>query len=172
MRGISWFFMIGLGLSWVAEARQTSPKWDVGGTVGLLSANPAPTDDPSARRGDDFLGPTVIGPASLGEMVWQFYDNAWVHPYVFAGIGYDNERRETFVPPQFYYPDPRTPGAPLVAAPSSTTSPDTIHRVGINAGFGAKIYLSHNGFFNAALLISHARPARTASIVGGFGIDF
>jgi len=44
--------------------------------------------------------------------------------------------------------------------------------VGVTAGFGAKVYITRNGFFNAALVVSHARPARTASIIGGFGIDF
>jgi hypothetical protein len=107
-----------------------------------------------------------------GRLVWQFFDNAWVHPYVFGGVVYDAERRETYIPQQYYYPDPRNQSPPQVLAPATNTGPETVHRVGGIAGVGAKIYLSRNAFFNTAFVMSHAKPARTASIIGGFGVDF
>ena len=42
-------------------------------------------------------------------VVYQFYENAWVHPYVFGGAGVDFERRRSEVPEQFYY----SPNGPL-----------------------------------------------------------
>lgn len=105
-----------------------------------------------------------------GRTVWQFFDNAWVHPYVFGGLTYDNDRVETSAAPQFYYPDPRTPGLRAPLTPDAATR--IVHRFGVNAGVGTKVYLTPNAFFNAALVMSYARPARTASVIGGFGVDF
>ncbi|HWI20248.1 MAG TPA: hypothetical protein VNT81_20985 [Vicinamibacterales bacterium] len=49
MRRISWIFIIFVGLVvGSAEARQAAdhPRWDAAASIGLLSANPAPADDP------------------------------------------------------------------------------------------------------------------------------
>lgn len=118
-----------------------------------------------------------------GRLVWQFFDNAWVHPYVFGGVVYDADRVKTFIPPfafaeasaqltQPLYPDQRNPTPPMALAPETRTGPETLHRIGATAGFGAKVYITRNAFFNTGFVASYARPARTASIVGGFGFDF
>jgi hypothetical protein len=222
MRRIALIFIVTVSFWADLAGAQTSsdrPKWDAAASIGLLSANPAPADDPyggdwyfegryaasigrywtehlktelelmTSTEGERHVQhySTVPGVPPFytytaherhtlrqvsGRMVWQFFDNAWVHPYVFGGVSVDADRREIFVPPQYYYPDPRSPASQLIAAPTANGAPETIRRVGVNAGVGAKIYITRNGFFNAALVVSHAKPARTASIVGGFGIDF
>lgn len=107
-----------------------------------------------------------------GRTVWQFLDNAWVHPYVFGGVVIDVDRVETTAPPFSYNPDPRASSSQLIRAPGLEEGPRTGHRVGFTAGFGTKVYLTSSAFFNATLVVSHAKPARTASVLGGFGMDF
>lgn len=106
-----------------------------------------------------------------GRTVWQFFDNAWVHPYVFGGVIYNADRVRAIVPSQWLY-DPRSPNAPLIPSPLVNEEAHTVHRVGITAGAGAKFYMSPNAFFNTAVVMSHARPATTASLIGGFGVEF
>jgi hypothetical protein len=222
MGRISWIFVVLVGFVAGSANAQTlaQPKWDVGSSVGLLSASPRPSDEPygsdwyfegryavsigrywtehlktevelvTSGEGERFAQrystapgvPPYSYPYTVqerhtlrqvsGRMVWQFFENAWVHPYIFGGVVYDAERRETLIPPQYYYPDPRTQTPPLTLAPASRTGPETVHRVGASAGFGAKVYITRNAFFNTAFVVSRATPARTASILGGFGFDF
>lgn len=106
-----------------------------------------------------------------GRTVWQFFENAWVHPYVFAGLVYDADHVATFVPPQWLY-QPRTPDASLIQSPPQTLDAMTVHRFGATAGVGAKLYASPRVFVNTAVVVSYARPSTTTSIIGGFGVDF
>jgi hypothetical protein len=220
MLRISWIFAALLAIpTGRAEAQQFEPpKWDASATIGLLSADPSPTDEPYSddwyfvgryaasigrywtdhfktelelvtsnggeRYVQRFSNVPGVPPAYTysvherhtlrqvsGRMVWQFFENAWVHPYVFGGVAYDADRQQTFVPLQYYAPDARAPASQLIVAPADNAT-KTVDRVGVIGGFGAKVYLSRNAFFNTALVVSHAKPARTASIIGGFGIDF
>ncbi len=106
-----------------------------------------------------------------GRTVWQFFENAWAHPYVFAGLVYDADRVETFVPSQWLY-QPRTPDAPLIPSPPQAPDAVTVHRLGATAGLGAKLYASPRVFVTTAVVVSYARPSTTTSIIGGFGVDF
>ena len=47
-----------------------------------------------------------------------------------------------------------------------------MHRVGAMVGAGAKLYLSPRAFANTAVLVTHAKPMKTVSVLLGFGIDF
>jgi hypothetical protein len=222
MRRTWWICVVLLGfLAPDSEAQQlANPKWDVGASVGLLSASPSPADEPyggewyfegryavsighywtehlktevefaTSGEGERYIqryssvpgAPPFSYPYTVheshtlrqvsGRLVWQFFDNAWVHPYVFGGVVYDADRVASYVPPQYYHPDPRNPSSPTVLAPAAHSGPETMHRIGATAGFGAKVYMTRNAFFNTAFVVSQANPARTASILGGFGIDF
>ena len=53
MRTISWIFPILLGISVVAEAQPASPKFEVGGSVGIISAMPG---ENLSEYGDSWYG--------------------------------------------------------------------------------------------------------------------
>lgn len=106
-----------------------------------------------------------------GRVVWQFLDNTWVHPYVFGGVTLDAQRQMTFIPEQFFYPDPRTPSNRIQVTPEIQQE-DTSYRFGPIAGAGAKMYVTRTAFFNAAVVTSYSNPTRTVSFIGGFGVDF
>lgn len=110
-----------------------------------------------------------------GRVAWQFFENRWVHPYVFGGVALEAERRWVWVPEQFYYQpasDPR--GAPnrIALSPSVDSGPDTNYRAGAIAGLGTKIYVSRQAYFNTSLLMAQARSSRNVSFNAGFGWDF
>jgi hypothetical protein len=104
--------------------------------------------------------------------VWQFYDNAWVHPYLNAGVVADFDRVRRFSP-EFYYPpgDPRL--GPLgTVRPEINLEPDTDYRAGISFGGGSKFYISPSAYVNAGVQLTYAKPAATVSLLAGFGVEF
>ena len=104
--------------------------------------------------------------------VWQFYDNAWVHPYLNAGVVVDIDRVRRFSP-EFYYPpgDPRL--GPLgTVRPTINLEPDTDYRAGISFGGGSKFYVSQSAYVNAGMQLTYAKPAATVSLLAGFGVEF
>lgn len=106
-------------------------------------------------------------------VVWQLLDNRWVHPYLLAGVALDADRQRAFIPEQYrYLGDGRTPAIRHTLVPEQTEGPDTVHRVGAMLGAGAKLYFSPTVFANTVLLVTHAKPAKTVSLVVGLGIDF
>jgi hypothetical protein len=105
--------------------------------------------------------------------VWQFYDNAWVHPYLNAGVVADIDRVRRFSP-EFYYPpgDPRVVVPPGVVRPQINREPETDYRAGITFGGGSKFYVSPSAYVNAGVQLTYAKPAATATFLVGFGVDF
>ena len=105
--------------------------------------------------------------------VWQFNENAWVHPYVNAGLVFDAERRTWQSPPQFYYPgDPRTRPPVLIRPEINRGSKVMDYRYGVTLGGGSKFYMSPSTYLNTGLQVTYAKPATTASFLVGFGVDF
>lgn len=106
-------------------------------------------------------------------VVWQLLDNRWVHPYLLAGVALDADRQHAFIPEQYrYLGDGRTPATRQTLVPQQTEGPATVVRVGAMVGAGAKLYFSPTVFANTALLVTHAKPAKTVSLILGLGIDF
>lgn len=103
-------------------------------------------------------------------MVWQFRDNAWVHPYVSAGLVLDAERRRSHVPLQY---QPTVRGNDLVVLSTELNSRERPElRGGVTFGGGAKFYMSPNAFFSSGAIATYSKPATTISLIAGFGIDF
>jgi hypothetical protein len=103
-------------------------------------------------------------------MVWQFRHNAWVHPYLSAGLVLDAERRRTHMPPQY---QPTGRANELIVVRNALDSRErTELRGGVTFGGGAKFYMSSNAFFNTGAIASYSKPAATISLVAGIGIDF
>ena len=109
-----------------------------------------------------------------GRGVWQFFENSWVHPYLFGGVSLEAERQRAWVPEQFFYGsgDPRTPSNRIPLTPAVSAGPDTVYRIGAIGGAGSKFYMSPASYFNASVLMSQAKTSRNVSFVAGFGWDF
>lgn len=105
-------------------------------------------------------------------MVWQFFDNAWVHPYLNAGGVFNADRQHSFSPEQFYYPgDPRTtPPFRIPRVANAGTTWD--YRGGVTVGGGSKFYVSTNSYINTGMQVSWAKPTTTVTFLAGFGVDF
>ena len=104
------------------------------------------------------------------KMVWQFGDNAWVHPYVSGGAVVDIEQRHYQVEP-FYDFSPR--GERILVRNGIDTGRGTEVRIGATVGGGVKMYVSKNAFFNTGVIGTVSMPrARSVSLVVGFGFDF
>ena len=105
-------------------------------------------------------------------VVWQFLDNTWVHPYVNAGYVFDAERRHFHSPIQYYYPgDPRT-RPPILVRPELNSDPSYDLRSGVSIGAGSKFYVSPQAYINTGVQWTYARPAKTLTLLGGFGVEF
>ena len=108
--------------------------------------------------------------------VWQFLDNAWVHPYLNGGVVYERERHRYHVPEQYRYlppPDPRsTPPPAVLLRPAFSSGDVTEHRGGATIGGGAKFYMSPAAYINTGMQVTYAKPSTTVSFLAGFGIDF
>jgi hypothetical protein len=94
-------------------------------------------------------------------VAWQFLENQWIHPYLFAGLSVDEERKRTIVH------DPRT-GRPQGAS----DGPRTTYLPGVVAGGGLKWYVSSNLFVKTAGQVGYAKPSRSVSFQLGIGVDF
>ena len=103
--------------------------------------------------------------------VWQFNDNAWVHPYVNAGFVYESDRIRQWSPDQFYYPgDPR--GVPRIPLPIVNGEERTHHRAGFTVGGGSKFFVSPNAYINTGIQITRAKPSTTVTLLAGVGVEF
>ncbi len=105
--------------------------------------------------------------------VWQFLDNAWVHPYLNAGGVFEADRQHRRSQDQFYYPpDPRGGTPPIRFRPEVDPGPEWEHRGGLMAGGGAKFYVSMNSYINTGMQLSWAKPSTTVTFLAGFGVEF
>ena len=81
-------------------------------------------------------------------VIYQFRDNASVHPYLGAGAVLDVERQQT------------------------GSAHRTELRGGVSFNGGAKFYMTPRAFFNTGAIITYSKPVGTVSFIAGFGIDF
>jgi outer membrane protein with beta-barrel domain len=113
---------------------------------------------------------------SIGQS-YQFFHNAWFHPFVTAGAALGWQRERVEVPEQRYYPATVfTPGVPaeripvvIPARPIETSS--RIVRQAF-AGAGLKAYITPRAFFRSDLRFAVGSDGRTNTIRFGFGLDF
>lgn len=104
--------------------------------------------------------------------VWQFNDNAWVHPYLHAGLAYEMDRTRQWSPDRFYYGpgDPR--GVPPVPLPPIDPEAHTVRRAGFTVGGGSKFFVSPSAYLNTAIHVTRARPNTTVTLLAGIGVEF
>jgi len=103
-------------------------------------------------------------------IVWQFRDNAWVHPYLSAGYVLDTERQRVHLPVTFQ-PGPR--GERVLVQNERDLDERTELRGGVSIAGGAKIYVSPRAFINTGTVITYSKPGTgTVNLIAGFGMDF
>ena len=102
--------------------------------------------------------------------IYQFRDNAWMHPFVGAGLDYTSDRsslRDDYVVAY----DPRT-GTPRVIDPSALAPTGTRHRLGAFAVAGAKAYFTERVFFRTDARLTFRSGVDEVVLRIGFGMDF
>ena len=105
-------------------------------------------------------------------LVWQFFDNRWVHPYINVGAVVDIDRRRYNDLPGNYYPvDPRIVPPQLVRDlyPSGSVSD---YGVGASYGGGVKFFVSQKAYLNTGMQFTYADRIKTATFLAGFGFEF
>lgn len=127
------------------------------------------------------LGPYPVSTEHLtrtnsvsGALVWQFFENQWVHPFVFAGASVDFDRRGFHTWHQSYFRgDPRIAGNEIFVSRDETVYIGTDRTVRGLIGGGAKLYVGSRAFFRAdtRLGIGAADSGHVAFRLG-FGVDF
>lgn len=100
---------------------------------------------------------------------YQFYDNAWFHPYVAAGANVTWERRTEFFHPPFVY-DPSTGRS--VPGTGRTDGPSTTLTVRPLLAGGFKAYMTPRWFFRADTRFAFKAGLEESQVRIGFGRDW
>ena len=108
-----------------------------------------------------------------GAVVWQFFDNQWVHPFLSAGasLDFDRERRHTRAQ-SYFRGDPRIPGNEIPIAVERTEDLGTTHRARGTVGTGVKVYMTPHAFFRSDARIGFDSRSSHVALRVGFGTDF
>jgi hypothetical protein len=172
---------------------EVAPSWNrwadsasVGGSVGFyatphlkLELDVATTNEADLFTQDQILVPgappifvsrqlffrsTTVGAA----VAYQFFENAWFHPFLAAGAEGVHRRQHTELLPQ-YIP---VPGRPGTFVPGALTEPRTVATARPFAATGFKAYVSDRAFIRTDVRISFTDQADAIVWRGGVGFDF
>ena len=104
-------------------------------------------------------------------LVWQFFDNRWVHPYLNIGAVVDIDRRSYDRPGNYYAVDPRVVPPQLVSDryPSGSV---VDYAGGVSYGGGAKFFVSQKAYLNTGMQFTYGDRFKTAAFLAGFGLEF
>jgi hypothetical protein len=112
------------------------------------------------------VGSTGIG---VGQS-YQFFRNAWFHPFVGGGVDLRWESRTIQFEPSFIF-DSQSHQA-LEVSPARGVGPDTTLVVRPFVTLGLKAYLSQRTFFRSDLRLSFHDAIDEVALRFGFGVDF
>lgn len=108
-----------------------------------------------------------------GSLVWQFFDNQWVHPFLQAGVAADFERVRTYTPAQsIVVGDPRSAGSRVEIIAERTDGPHTTTTARLFLGGGAKMYVTEQLFFRADGRVAGNGKSHHTAVRIGLGLDF
>lgn len=99
----------------------------------------------------------------VAQQIYQFGRNAWVHPYVGAGVAVLRETSRL----DFDHPPFAIPGLPLPSERAETST-----RVKPVLSAGLKAYVSPRAFVRADILLSPWTTSPDVTVRGGVGVDF
>jgi outer membrane protein W len=120
---------------------------------------------PTYRNSDFTFSRRILGISQQ----YQFFQNAWFHPYVAAGANLTWERSTEHFSSVFVGD---LPGDPRGLPPTITDGPKTTFAVRPLVGTGFKAYMTPRSFFRTDLRVRfHGGPDETL-LRFGFGIDF
>ena len=102
---------------------------------------------------------------------WQFLDNAWVHPYVLAGVALDFERVRARRFSQAVFGSPSQGGTQIVTV-EFAEGPVTTRRARGMLGAGAKVYMTPKTFFRAEMRGAVSPRVEHVTFRAGIGMDF
>jgi hypothetical protein len=106
---------------------------------------------------------------SIGQH-YQFFENAWFHPALGAGVAVTWER-ETVLGPSLFQFDPRAPARGIGQRVYDLSS-DTKTHLDLFASTGFKAYLSRRAFFRSDLKVVFGDQVKDVLARIGFGFDF
>ena len=124
-------------------------------------------DGVTAWGGSDFT--YKLGRVAVGQH-YQLLRNAWVHPYVGAGVDVTWERSTERAEPLIIYD--YTGRGPREIRPGGTFGPDTTVRVRPYLQTGFKAYMNRRAFFRSDLRVLVRDRLDEVLLRCGFGIDF
>jgi hypothetical protein len=112
--------------------------------------------------------------SASGALVWQFFENQWVHPFLMAGATVDFDRESLHTWPQSSFRgDPRVPGSEVLLTTERVEHLGTTRRIRALVGGGAKLYVAPGAFFRADSRIGiGGDDAGHVAVRLGFGVDF
>lgn len=106
-------------------------------------------------------------------LMWQFFDNQWVHPFVQAGVAVDVERQRFYTwPNTFYTGDPRTAGTQVIVTGERREGLATRATVRGVVGGGAKLYVSPRVFVRSDARLAIGSRIEHIAFRAGIGCDF
>jgi outer membrane protein W len=100
---------------------------------------------------------------------YQFFRNAWFHPYLGAGVDVVRETQQEHLEPVFIF-DRVTSRSRVVDEPLDESSRRT--RIRPAASLGFKTYLSRRAYFRTDARIGVRRQIEDVVVRLGFGVDF
>lgn len=100
---------------------------------------------------------------------YQFFRNAWFHPYIGAGVHVAFEETTDRINPIVIYDG--TPGSPRVIRPERVDGPRSGTTVSPLAAAGFKAYLTQRGFFRTDFRVTLQRGVDDVLVRFGFGVD-
>jgi hypothetical protein len=104
-------------------------------------------------------------------LIWQFFDNRWVHPYVNVGAVVDIDRHRYDSPGNYYPVDPRIV-PPQLVSDLYPSGGKTEYGAGVSYGGGVKFFVSQNTYLNTGMQFTNGDRFKTAAFLGGFGYEF
>lgn len=99
---------------------------------------------------------------------YQFFRNAWFHPYLGAGVDVVRESKDEHVEPVLLFD--RGGRATVIEPGRDETSNRTVIRPAASVGF--KAYLSRRAYFRSDARIGVRRQIEDVVVRFGFGVDF
>lgn len=162
----SLFGSVGAGWYWTDHLK-TEVDFGAGteGEVYLTSSSPVITP-PGYRTIRRELSRRNVGVSQQ----YQFFRNAWFHPYLAAGVHLAWEKRTDHTQPIFAYdPVTRTSGQ---AEPQRIAGPTTEFLVRPFVGGGFKAYVTRRAFFRSDLRVGFKDGVDETLLRFGFGVDF
>jgi hypothetical protein len=124
----------------------------------------------NGRTSYSFIDSSVTRRAAGISQHYQFFRNAWFHPYVGAGATITWQRVTERIGPVFIYDEASRTSR--VVSPERREGPHTQVLWRPHVGTGFKAYMTQRAFFRSDLRVSLGHGVEDLAVRFGFGVDF